>query len=54
VGVVASFPPARECKRDVVVLTKGDERTILGVGEAVAKKVPGLARSHALAETHSE
>jgi hypothetical protein len=40
VGVIASFPPVRECKRDEVVLTKGDERTILrvGVGEAVAKK----------------
>jgi hypothetical protein len=38
VGVIASFPPVRECKRDEVVLTKGDERTILRVGEAVAKK----------------
>ena len=37
-GVIASFPPARECKRDEVALTKGDERTILRVGEAVAKK----------------
>ena len=36
-GVIASFPPVRECKRDEVVLTKGDERTILRVGEAVAK-----------------
>jgi hypothetical protein len=37
VGVIASFPPVRECKRDEVVLTKGDVRTILRVGEAVAK-----------------
>jgi hypothetical protein len=34
VGVIASFPPVRECKRDEVVLTKdevvltkGDERS---------------------------
>ena len=26
-GVIASFPPVREYKRDEVVLTKGDERT---------------------------
>jgi hypothetical protein len=38
VGVIASFPPVRECKRDEVVLTKGNERTILRVGEAVAEK----------------
>jgi hypothetical protein len=25
-GVIASFPPVRECKRDEVALTKGDER----------------------------
>ena len=36
-GVIASFPPVRECKRDEVALTKGDERMILRVGEAVAK-----------------
>ena len=35
-GVVASFPPVRECERDGAVLMKGDER-ILRVGEAVAK-----------------
>ena len=33
-GVIASFPPVRECKRDEVVI---DERMILRVGEAVAK-----------------
>ena len=27
-GVIASFPPVRECKRDEVALTEGDERKV--------------------------
>jgi hypothetical protein len=40
VGVIASFPPVRECKRDEVVLTKGDERRKGGIGILSSEKKP--------------